>query len=359
MKALQAQSPRDELLTPTIKRIPAPDTAAAAATQALFDAKTKPRGSLGRLEGLACTIAATRGRPPESVRPAIVLAAADHGVATEGVSAYPQEVTGQMVATYLAGGAAINVLARRAGAEVVVVDAGIAEPSPDGVRSLRAGPGTANFLVGPAMTRRQATQLLSSGIELAGTLAHDGYTLIGLGEMGIGNTTSASAITAAVLELDPALVCGRGTGLDETGLARKVDVVGRALELHRPSPDDPIGILASVGGFEIAVLAGVALGAAARRVPVVLDGFITGAAALLASRLAPALNDHLIAAHRSPEPGHPHVLQALGLEPLLDLELRLGEGTGAALGITLVQAAVDVLSGMATFESAGVTDAGR
>lgn len=349
-----------ELLMATIDRIPAPDRAAAAAAQARLDSKTKPRGSLGRLERLACGIAATLGREPDSVRAAIVVAAADHGVAAEGVSAYPQEVTGQMVATYLAGGAAINVLARRAGAEVIVVDAGIAErPSGRQLRSLRIGPGTANFLHGPAMSDEQAFRSITAGIELTEGLTAAGFTVIGLGEMGIGNTTSASAITAALLEVEPVLVCGRGTGLDDAGVARKVELVRRTLTLHKPRPDDAIGVLASVGGFEIGVLAGVALGAAGHRVPVILDGFITGAAALLATRLAPALSDHLIAAHRSPEPGHEHVLRALGLEPLLDLELRLGEGTGVALAIPIIESALALLDEMATFDGAGVTDAGR
>lgn len=356
----QAVSLDRQLLAATLGRIPEPDRTAAAATQARLDAKTKPRGSLGRLETLACRIAATRGRESHSVRSAIVVAAADHGVAAEGVSAYPQEVTRQMVATYLAGGAAINVLARRAGAEVIVVDAGIVQPVHGRpLRSLRGAAGTANFLHGPAMPREQAFRLLAGGIRLAEALAAEGFTLIGLGEMGIGNTTSASAVTAAVLELDPALVCGTGTGLDDAGLARKVELVRQALALHTPRPDDAIGVLASVGGFEIAVLAGVALGAAAQRVPVILDGFITGAAALLAARLAPAVIDHLIAAHRSPEPGHEHVLRTLGLEPLLELELRLGEGTGAALAIPIVEAALALLGEMATFDGAGVTDAGR
>jgi nicotinate-nucleotide--dimethylbenzimidazole phosphoribosyltransferase len=349
------------VLAAAIERVPAPDGEAAAAAQALLDAKTKPRGSLGRLETLACQIAATRGAAdPGRLRSAVLVAAADHGVAAEGVSAYPQEVTRQMVATYLAGGAAINELARRVGAELVVVDAGLVEPVRDPrLRSLRIGAGTANLLHRQAMTREEALRSLAGGIRLADGLAAQGVGLLALGEMGIANTTAASALVAALLELDAEAVCGRGTGLDDAGLERKRNVVRRALELHAPAAGDALGALAAVGGFEIGVLAGAAIGAAGRRVPVVLDGFITGAAALVAARLAPALADHLIAGHRSPEPGHEHVLRAIGLEPLLDLGLRLGEGTGAALSLPIVQAALALLSEMATFEAAGVTDAGR
>jgi len=306
--------------------------------QRAYDAKTKPRGSLGRLEELGCRIAETRGFVPTELRSAIVVAAGDHGVAREGVSAYPSDVTAQMVANFEAGGAAINVLARRAGAELRVVDAGV-------------GQGTANMLERPAMTAEEAANALADGEALAAELDVD---VVGLGEMGIGNTTSAAALTAAFLGLDPALVCGRGTGLDDEGVARKIDVVRRAVALHVDA--DP---LAALGGFEIAFLAGLAIGSARRRRVVLLDGFITGAAALAAIRIEPGVRDVLIASHRSPEPGHAHVLDALGLEPLLDLGLRLGEGSGAALALPLLQASIAILAEMATFESAGVTDAGR
>jgi nicotinate-nucleotide--dimethylbenzimidazole phosphoribosyltransferase len=306
--------------------------------QRRYDAKTKPRGSLGRLEELGCRIAEIRGFVPSSLRSVIVVAAADHGVAREGVSAYPSDVTKQMVANFEAGGAAINVLARRAGAELRVVDAGI-------------GTGTANMLEQPAMTSEQVTKALADGEALAAELDVD---VVGLGEMGIGNTTSAAALTSALLGLVPELVCGRGTGLDDDGVLRKIDVVRRAVALHADA--DP---LTALGGFEIAFLAGLAVGCAQRRIVVLLDGFITAAAALAAVRIDPAVRDVLIASHRSPEPGHAYALEALGLEPLLDLGLRLGEGSGAALALPLLQASIAILEEMATFEQAGVTDAGR
>ncbi len=321
-----------------------------------YDAKTKPRGSLGRLEELGVRLAEIRGVVPRSLEAAVVVVAGDHGVAAEGVSAYPQEVTTQMVANFAAGGAAINVLARQAGARLVLVDAGVAVPVvAEGVRSLRLGAGTASFTRGPAMSEEQARRGLEAGAALVDELG--GVDVVALGEMGIGNTTSASAIAAALLDVEPEAVCGRGTGLDDAGLARKIDAVRRGLEAN--SARDPLGVLAGLGGFEIAVLAGVVLGCARSRVAALLDGFITGAAALVATRLEPAVGDVLIASHRSPEPGHTLLLDALGLEPLLDLGLRLGEGSGAALALPLLRSAVAILEEMATFTDAGVTDAGR
>jgi nicotinate-nucleotide--dimethylbenzimidazole phosphoribosyltransferase len=318
-----------------------------------YDAKTKPRGSLGRLEELGCRLAAIRGFVPRSLEAAIVVAAADHGVAREGVSAYPPEVTAQMVANFAAGGAAVNVLARQAGARLILVDAGVAVPFEHAaVRSVRLGAGTANLAEGPAMTAEQARRGFEAGRELADELRH--VDVVALGDMGIGNTTSASALTAALLGVDPALVCGRGTGLDDAGVARKAAVVRRALDVNRGA--DP---LAALGGFELVFLAGLALGCAANRTAVLLDGFITSAAALAATRIDAAVLDVLIASHRSPEPGHALVLDALGLHPLLDLELRLGEGSGAALALPLLAAALKILDEMATFESAGVDDSGR
>lgn len=318
-----------------------------------YDAKTKPRGSLGRLEELGCRIAGIRGFVPERLEPVIVVAAADHGVAAEGVSAYPQEVTWQMVANFAAGGAAINVLARRAGARLIVVDVGVAEPfEHELVRNVRIGAGTANIATGPAMSAAQAEQALAAGRELVEELAD--VDVVALGEMGIGNTTSASALTAAILGVDAERVCGRGTGLDDEGVARKVATVRRAIEAN--AGHDP---LAALGGFEIAFLAGVVLGSEQRHIVVLLDGFITAAAALAATRISPSARDVMIASHRSPEPGHALVLEALGLEPLLDLGLRLGEGSGAALALPLLNASIAILSEMATFADAGVTDAGR
>jgi nicotinate-nucleotide--dimethylbenzimidazole phosphoribosyltransferase len=343
-------------LADLIARIAPADEEARATAQRAYDAKTKPRGSLGRLEEVGCRVAAIRGGLPGRLDAAIVVAAGDHGVASEGVSAYPQEVTAQMVANFVAGGAAINVLARAAGARLVLVDAGVAAPCA-GVRSLGLGAGTRSFVDGPAMTSEQAERALLAGAALAAELAADGTGLVGVGEMGIGNTTSASALAAALLDVDPAAVCGRGTGLDDDGLARKVEVVRRGLERH--SERAPLAVLASLGGFEIAFLAGLVLGCAAERVPVLLDGFITGAAALVAVRLAPVAAGGLIASHRSPEPGHALVLEELGLRPLVELDLRLGEGSGAALVLPMVQAGLAVLEEMATFGEAGVTDAGR
>lgn len=321
--------------------------------QRRFDAKTKPRGSLGRLEDLGCRIAEIRGFVPSWLECAIVVAAADHGVAQDGVSAYPQAVTAQMVANFAAGGAAINVLAREAGARLVVVDVGVATPTahPD-VQSVRVAAGTANMLERSAMTAEEAAAARAAGEALAAELSD--VDVVALGEMGIGNTTSAAAVTAALLDLDPAAVCGPGTGLDAAGIARKTDVVRRAIELHRGA--DP---LASLGGLELAFLAGVAIGCAARRIVVLLDGFITGVAALAAVRIEPDVRGVLIAAHRSPEPGHAYVLDALGLEPLIDLGLRLGEGSGAALAVPLLRSSIAILRDMATFSEAGVTDAGR
>jgi nicotinate-nucleotide--dimethylbenzimidazole phosphoribosyltransferase len=347
-------------LAQTCQSIVPPDEAVAREAQRLLDNKTKPRRSLGRLETLACRIAAVRGAhcPPPPTK-AIVVMAADHGVADEGVSAYPAEVTAQMLLNFASGGAAINVLARQVGARLVVVDLGTrTHVETPGVLNRRIGPGTANFTAGPAMTRDQATRALEAGIEVAEVLAGDGIDLIGLGDMGIGNTTAASALTAAFLGLDPAEVTGRGTGIDDAGWARKVAAIRRALAANPPGPD-PLDTAARLGGFEILGLAGVVLGAAARRVPVVVDGFITAAAALVAARLAPAAAGYLIASHRSVEVGHRALQAALETPPLLDLDLRLGEGSGAALAMPLVEAALRILSEMATFASAGVSDSGR
>lgn len=336
------------------------DRESAAQAQARLDGKTKPRGSLGRLEDLACRLAAAYGTAnPALPAKAVVVMAADHGVAEEGVSAYPQEVTAQMVKNFLTGGAAINVLARQQGARVVVADLGTKCPTQlPQVRDHRLGPGTANFTRGPAMSRETAVRALEVGIRLAEELSAAGVGLLGVGDMGIGNTTASSAITAVLTGQSPERVTGRGTGIDDGRLRHKVEVIERALRVNRPDPADPLDVLAKVGGFEIAGLAGVMLGAAARKVPVILDGFITGAAALAAVGLCPLARDYLVASHRSVEPGAEAVLRHLELRPLLDLGLRLGEGTGAVLAMSLAEAALRVLREMATFEAAGVTDAG-
>jgi len=352
---------RGDLLERTIASISPTDRDVAAQTARLLDAKTKPPGSLGRLEELACRLAAIRGRMPEGpLHPAIVVAAADHGVAARGVSAYPIEVTAQMLANFAGGGAAICVLAREAGARLVVVDAGvIGDAAVDGVRTevVDGVRGTDDLTMGPAMSRSTATGMIERGIALAEGLAAEGVQILGLGEMGIANTTSASALTAALLPAEPSLVCGPGTGIDDAGLARKVDAVRRGLAANGlPRPDaDPADVLSAVGGLEIAFLVGVTLGAAARRIPVLLDGFVSSVAALVACGFREAAAASLVAATRSPEPGHALVLERLGLEPLLDLGLRLGEGTGAALALPLVRSSIAILTDMATFDAAGVS----
>jgi nicotinate-nucleotide--dimethylbenzimidazole phosphoribosyltransferase len=337
-------------------RIEALDEGAMDAARAELDRKTKPRGSLGRLEELAVQLA---GIGVSGSRCAIVVAAADHGYADEGVSAYPAEVTRQMLRVFASGGAAITVLSRLAGAELVVVDAGVREELDDPrVRSSRIGPGTANAAHGPAMSREQALAALEAGVSLARELSRR-VDIVALGDMGIANTTAAGALHAAFLGVPAATVCGPGTGLDPEGVRRKAEVIECALAANAQAGDDPIDVLAALGGFEIALLAGVALGAAAERLAIVLDGFIVTAAALVAVRLEPAVVEYLVAGHLSPEPGHRLGLDALGLEPLLDLALRLGEGTGAALALPLLQASLALLAEMATFDEAGVTDAGR
>jgi nicotinate-nucleotide--dimethylbenzimidazole phosphoribosyltransferase len=320
---------------------------------------TKPPGSLGRMEGIANRCAAIRESfelTASYLR--IVLFAADHGVCAEGVSAYPQEVTAQMVLNFLRGGAAINAFARSGGIELKVVDAGVATPLPlsSDLISRRAAPGTRNFCETSAMTEAEMTAALETGVELAYDSAMAGCDLLGFGEMGIGNTTSASAIAAA-LTLEPiAAVVGCGAGADDACMARKRSAIQRALALHAESLGDPLGILRCVGGLEIAAMCGFCLGAAARRVPVVMDGFIATAAAALAVRLCPASAGYLFASHRSVEPGHTYFLAILEQEPLLHLGMRLGEGTGAALAMKLIQAAVAAFTGMATFATAGVSN---
>jgi nicotinate-nucleotide--dimethylbenzimidazole phosphoribosyltransferase len=335
------------------------DAAAQAAARARQERLTKPPGSLGRLEALAIQAAGVQARAlPRLDHRVIVVMAADHGVAAEGVSAYPQAVTAQMVANFAAGGAAINVLARQTGARLVVVDVGVAGPVPDTPRLRRRplGAGTANLARGPAMTRAQAEAALDVGVNVVFEEGARGLDAVVLGDMGIANTTAGAAIIAALCGLPARTVVGRGTGLDDAGLARKQAVVEQALRVNQPDPADPLDVLAKVGGFEHGALAGVALAAAARRALVVVDGLAATAAALLAVRLCPAARGYLVAGHASVEPGQRAALAALGLVPLLDLDLRLGEGTGGALALTLLEAAVRLHSEMATFEEAGVAE---
>jgi len=347
-------------LEQVIREIKPLDEGAMAVARARQDTLTKPLGSLGRLEELSVKVAGIKGEPmPRLSRKAIVTMASDHGVAAEGVSAYPQEVTAQMVQNFLRGGAGINVLARHVGARVIVVDMGVActlEAHPALV-STKIAYGTQNMAQGPAMTRQQAINSVEVGLEIVEKEVEKGLDIIGTGDMGIGNTTPSSAITSVISGEPVPKVTGRGTGLDDKQLAIKVAVIERALRVNRPDPNDPIDVLSKVGGFEIGGLSGVILGAAMHRIPIVIDGFISGAAALIAAGLSPMVRDYLIASHISVECGHKAILEYLGLRPLLDLELRLGEGTGAALGIFLVEAADRVLTDMASFSEAGVSQA--
>jgi nicotinate-nucleotide--dimethylbenzimidazole phosphoribosyltransferase len=319
-----------------------------------------PPRSLGDLLDLAEQLAAIKKTLKPSVgKKTVVTMAGDHGVVNEGVSAFPKEVTVQMVANFVAGGAAINVLAGVAGARVMVVDMGIAAELDDSVRekvlSCKVDYGTRNMAQGPAMTREQAVQSLEAGIKIAGDLIEGGVELLATGDMGIGNTTPSSAILAALSGRSVREVTGRGTGVNDDGLERKILTIQRALDINEPDPGDPVDVLAKVGGFEIGGIAGLILGAAYHGTPVVVDGFISSAGALLAKRLAPASLDYMIAGHRSLEQGHRLMLEELGLQPLLNLNLRLGEGTGAALAMNIVESAAQVINKMLTFEDAGVS----
>lgn len=336
------------------------DPSAVAAAREHQDRLTKPRGALGVLEDVGVQLAGLAGvDPPPLPEPAAVAVfAADHGVHAQGVTPWPQEVTAQMVGNFLAGGAVVNALAAQTGARVCVVDVGVATelpPHPD-LRRRTVARGTADMTAAPAMTREQALAAVEVGLSVASELVEEGARCLLTGDMGIANTTASAALVAAMLRLDPAQVTGRGTGVDDGTLARKVDVVRRALARHDPDPADPLGVLAAVGGLEHAALVGFLLGASALRVPVVLDGVIAGSAALVAAALHPHALVAAVAGHRSAEPGHARALEALGLRPLIDLDLRLGEGSGALLALPLVQAAARVLRDVATFDSAGVAD---
>lgn len=362
----QSTPTAEDLIARTAEAIHAqdgPDAAAANAASARQDTLTKPPGSLGRLEEIAIRIAGITGTArPRLEQRLIVVAAGDHGVAARGVSAYPQEVTAQMVANFLGGGAAINVLASHAGARVRVVDAGVATETPEdpALLRLRIGPGTADIAEGPAMSRADAAASVAAGIALLqserAAAGGAGVDIVGCGEMGIGNSTAAAAIIAAATGRPPRAVTGRGTGVDDDRFEHKMRAVEQALQVNRPDPTDGLDLLRTVGGYEIGVLAGIYLAAAAEGIPAVVDGLISGAAALVAVAIAPATRESLIASHRSAEPGHSAMLEHLRLEPMLDFGMRLGEGSGAALGISLCVAACRVLDEMATFEEAGVSD---
>lgn len=352
---MKSSSPND--LQRTLDRIRPIDQAASAAVQARLNRQTKPKGSLGRLEEFARQYVAVTGR--EEIRKKVIFTfAGDHGVALEGVSAFPREVTAQMVYNFLDGGAAINALARHAGAEVIVVDMGVDHDFGrlGGLLDRKVGRGTANFVHGPAMSRADALRCLESGIALANSCPAAGIDLVGTGDMGIANTTPSAAIVAAFTGLAPQLVTHRGTGIDDSTLARKIQVIEAGLAVNRPDPRDPLDVLAKVGGFEIGGIAGLIIGCAAAGIPVVVDGFISTAGALVATEMHPRIREYLFAAHRSVEIGHATMLERLRMEPMLDLSMRLGEGTGAALGMTLVEAALRMLREIRTFDEAGVSE---
>ncbi len=346
------------LLQDALENIKPLDAGAMKAARERQDQLTKPAGSLGVLEEISIKLAGITGSVMNEVdKKTIVVMAGDHGVTDEGVSAFPKEVTPQMVMNFVHGGAAINVLARHAGARVVVVDIGVdAKIDNPQVLSMKVKNGTDNFAKGPAMTRDEAIRALEVGIEVAYKEIDSGVRLLATGDMGIGNTTPSSAILLALTSKPVDGLVGRGTGIRNGDLDHKRKVIADAIDMLHPDKNDPIDVLAKVGGLEIAGLAGLIIGAASRRVPVIIDGFISSAAALIAGRISPQSKDYMIASHVSVEPGHRVILEELGLKPMLHMDMRLGEGTGAALAMTLVEAATKIIKEMATFAEAGVSD---
>lgn len=326
-----------------------------------LDQLTKPPGSLGKLEAIAAQLAGMTGEAkPEFAKKAVIVMAGDHGVCEEGVSAFPAAVTLQMVMNFVAGGAAVNVLARHAGAEVVCVDIGVnGDLEHPQLVSRKVRKGTANMAKGPAMSREEALQAILVGADIVEQYANDGYRMFATGEMGIGNTTASAAMLSVLSGIAPERTVGRGTGIDDAKMAHKREVVSKAIAVNRPNAADALDVLAKVGGLEIAGLVGVILGAAKHRCPVVIDGFISSAAALVAARLAPLSAGYMIGSHLSQEQGHEALLDELRLTPLLQLDMRLGEGTGAVLAFTLIDAAVKIMREMATFASAGVSSGGE
>ncbi|MFC1596237.1 nicotinate-nucleotide--dimethylbenzimidazole phosphoribosyltransferase [Candidatus Margulisiibacteriota bacterium] len=346
-------------LQETINMIGDLDTSLMEKAQARLDFLTKPQGSLGRLEELAKQVVGITGQKDPAYQNKVIFTfAGDHGVVESGVSAFPQEVTPQMVYNFLANGAGINVLANHIGGRVVVADLGVAtdlNPHPELIIK-KVNYGTKNMANGPAMSREEAIKAIESGIEIFEEELKKGIDIAGTGEMGIGNTTPSSAITAVFTNKPVEDITGRGTGIDDAALNNKITVIKQAIAQNQPDPSDAIDVLAKVGGFEIGGLCGVVLAAAAHKVPVVIDGFISSAAALLAYHLEPKVKNYCVAAHCSVEIGHKTILDQIGLKPLLDLDFRLGEGTGAALAIGLVEAGIKIMTQMATFESAGVSE---
>ena len=346
------------LFNETISGIGRLDNAVMAKVQKRLDNLTKPQGSLGRLEELAKHIAGITGKESPTLKHKVIFTlAADHGVTEEGVSAYPKEVTSQMVYNFLRGGAGINVLAKQVGARVIIVDIGVAEKlSTSGHKDCKINLGTRNFTKGPAMSREEAIKSIDIGIRLVEEEISKGIDIIGTGDMGISNTTPSSAITAVFTDCRVEDVTGYGTGINESGWAKKVESIKKGIAVNKPDASDPIDVLAKVGGYEIGGIAGVILGAARHRIPVVIDGFISGAGALIATRLAPQAKDFIIASHCSQERGHKYALYHMDLKPFLDLNLRLGEGTGAALAMSLCESSVRILNEMATFGEASVSE---
>ncbi|OGW39894.1 MAG: nicotinate-nucleotide--dimethylbenzimidazole phosphoribosyltransferase [Nitrospirae bacterium GWD2_57_9] len=342
-----------------LKQITAVNGALAEVAQKRLDNLTKPLGSLGRLEEFAKRVVCMTGnKMPVLDKKVIFTFAGDHGIATEGVSAYPKEVTPQMVLNFLRGGAGINVLARHAGAEVVVVDIGVDYDFGDvpGLVSKKVMRGTANMHKGPAMTREQAEKCIQTGFDLGLEYAKKGYHLFGTGDMGIGNTTPSSAIASVFTKTPVSDVTGRGTGISDDSFKRKISIIEECIAKNRPDPKDPIDVLAKVGGTEIGGIAGIILAAASERIPVVVDGFISTAGAMIAYELEPKTADYMFAGHSSVEIGQRCMLKKIGLSPILDLNLRLGEGTGAALAMLMIEAGVKIYREMATFGEAGVSD---
>ena len=346
-------------LKETISKIEKLDVSLMEETQRRLDNLTKPRGSLGRLEEIAKQVVGiTKKRNPSFKNKVIFVMAADHGVTEEGVSAYPKEVTSQMVYNFIKGGAAINVLAKHVGARVLVVDMGVdgkLEIESPNFKDRKINYGTKNMAKEPAMTKEEAIRAIEAGIEVFEEELSKGMDIVATGDMGIGNTTSSSAIASCLTGISVKDLTGRGTGISDEVLLRKIEVIEEAIRVNQPNPSDPIDVLSKVGGFEIGGLVGVILASVAKRIPVVIDGFISGTAALIACSLKKEVKDFLIAGHCSAEKGHKLILEYLGLKPLLNLDMRLGEGTGAALGISIVEASIKILTQMATFEEAGVS----
>ena len=351
------------LLEQTLKKIQPIDPSYYDKAQAKLDMLTKPQGSLGRLEEFARRYSAIKqDLTPKIGKKAVFTFAGDHGVADEGVSAFPKEVTPQMVLNFIRGGAGINVIARHVGADVIVVDVGVDYEFTEELHGSnefikrKVKRGTDNMAKGPAMSKEEAIKAIEVGIEVANEYAAKGYDIFGTGDMGIANTTPSSAIVAAITAKPVETVTGRGTGIDDKSFNIKVDVIKRALEVNKPNSKDAIDVLAKVGGLEIAGIAGLIIGGAANRIPVVVDGFISTAGALIATELEPKIKDYIFMAHKSVEVGHQVMLDWIGQKPFVDLNLRLGEGTGAAIGISLIECGVKIMTEMATFADAGVSE---